>query len=143
MNEDEDKQAIYYETVGAKVRWRYTSSLQNDIEIIKLKDVWREEHCCYDIKQYINSFVDVMKEKVIRYLPNINQITIMLGVFDKNNVFQRVAIYIMEAITDYLKIERTINYYKSIFVIIKYKDKIVFIGSLSLDDIDDIDDIDD
>jgi len=130
----QDKELIYYETLSSKVHWRYKSLLEDDFEIIKLEDVWREESYCYGVEQYIKDFAEGIKEKVIRYLPNLNDVDITFGIFDKNNLFHRLAISVIELTVKMLRRKlRNINYYKSIFVVIRYQGKSAFIGSLDFD----------
>lgn len=129
-----DKEIIYYETFGSKVHWRYKSLLEDDFEIIKLEDVWREETYCFGVKQYIQHFAEGIKEKVIRYLPNLNDAHITFEIFDKNNLFHRLAISVVELTEKMLNRKLIdINFYTTIFVVIKYQDKIAFIGSLDFD----------
>ena len=129
-----DKQLIYYETLHSKVQWKYTTTLQDDFEIIKLEDVLKEKEFCYGTDQYIKNFIEIMKERVIRNLPKLEKVKIILGVFDKNNLFHRILINVYNMLSKILKKEiKKINFYKSIIVIIKYEDKEVFIGSLNFD----------
>lgn len=130
----QDKEIIYYETLSSKVHWKYKSFLEDDFEIIKLEDVWREESYCYGVEQYIKNFAEGIKEKVIRYLPNLHEMEIIYGIFDKNNLFHRLAISVIELTVKMLRRKlRNINYYKSIFVVIRYQGKSAFIGSLDFD----------
>ena len=130
----ENKQLIYYENLHSKVHWKYTSNFKDDFEIIKLEDVWREENCCYGVNQYIKKFIEVMKERVIRYLPELEKVHIILAIFDKNNLFHRLAISITDMMNKILNLKRRkLDYYKSIFVIINYDDKNVFMGSLNFE----------
>jgi len=129
-----DKEIIYYETLHSKVHWRYKSLLQDDYEIVKLDDVWREEYVCYGVDQYIKGFIEVMKERVIRYLPEIKKVNVMLGILDKNNLFHQLIISVTKMMKKILNLKaRKIDYYKLIFVIIKYDGKIVFMGNLSFE----------
>lgn len=122
---------IQYENLHCKVYWKYNSWFQNDFEIIKLKDVWREECFCYGVDQYIRYFIDTIKEKVIRYLPKLEKVNIILTTFDKNNLLQRLIISVTDNMIKLLNLKsRMIDHYKSVFVIIKYDDKIVFLGNL-------------
>jgi len=130
----EDNEIIYYETVGSKVHWRYKSLLEDDFKIIKLEDVWSEESYCYGVEQYIKVFVEGIKEKVIRYLPNLNEVDISFGIFDNNNLFHRLAISVVELTVKMLKRKMIdINFYTTIFIVIRYKDRCAFIGSLDLE----------
>jgi hypothetical protein len=128
------KQMIYYKSLNSKVYWKYKTFLEYDFEIIKLEDICREEKYCYGIEQYIKNFEECIKEKIIRYLPNLDEMEITCGIFDKNNLFHRLTISVFELMSKFLRNKLTkINYYKSIFIVIKYQDKISFIGSLNFD----------
>jgi len=127
-------QLIYSETSGCRVCWKYKSYIETDIDTIKLQDVWTETTYCYGIESYIQGFVEHIKEKVIRYLPNLQEIQITYGVFDKNNWLHRFTISTIKLLAKILnqKIKKE-NYYKSIFIEIKYQGKQAFFGALSFD----------
>ena len=130
----EDKEIIYYETLHSKVHWRYTTLLENDFEIIKLQDVWREETYCFGVDQYIKKFIEVMKERVIRYLPELEKVDVILATLDRNNLLHRLIISVRDMMVKMLNLkERKIDYYKSVFVIIKYNGKNVFMGCLNFE----------
>ena len=127
-----DKEIIYYENLHCKVNWRYKTFLKDDFQIIKLEDVWREENYCYGVDQYIKQFIEVMKERVIRYLPELDKVDIILATLDKNNLLHRLVISVTEMMLKILNLKaRKIDHYKSVFVIIKYEGKNVFMGNLS------------
>lgn len=128
----EDKEIIYYENLHSKVHWKYKTWLEDDFEIIKLEDVWREEKYCYGVDQYINQFIEVMKERVIRYLPELEKVDVILATLDRNNLLHRLIISVTDMMIKILNLKaRQIDYYKSVFVIIKYEGKNVFMGNLS------------
>lgn len=130
----EDNQLIYYENLHSKVHWKYTSIFKDDLEIIKIEDVWREENYCYGVDQYIKQFIEVMKERVIRYLPELEKVDVILGTIDRNNLFHRLAISITDMMIKILNLKRRkLDYYKCVFVIIKYGGKYVFTGSLNFE----------
>jgi predicted transcriptional regulator len=135
----QEKEIIYYENLSCKAHWRYKTIFDydfeiTDFEIIKLEDVMRENDYCYGIEQYINKFIDDMKERIIRYLPELNKVNIIFGTLDKNNLFYQLAISVREKMIEILNLKvKKIDYYKSIFVIIKYDGKIVFTGDLNFD----------
>ena len=130
----QDKEIIYYENLHSKVHWKYKTWLEDDFEIIKLEDVWREECLCYGVDQYINSFIEVMKERVIRYLPELEKVHVILATLDRNNLLHRLIISVSEMMIKILNLKpRKIDYYKSVFVIIKYDGKNMFMGNLSFD----------
>jgi hypothetical protein len=129
------KQLIHYESLHCKVNFKYTSYLKDDFEINGIEDIERNLSFCYGGEQYIKSFIDSLKDKVIKYLPQLNKVNFILAIFDKNNVMHRFIIATSEILRKMLGIERKINYYKSIFVIIEYDNKIVFTGNLNFEGI--------
>lgn len=130
----EEKQIIYYENLNSKVHWKYKTWFEDDFEIIKLEDVWREESCCYGVDQYIKSFIELMKERVIRYLPELEKVDVILATLDRNNLLHRLIISVGDMMKKILNLKaRKIDYYKSVFVIIKYDGKNMFMGNLSFD----------
>jgi hypothetical protein len=130
----QEKQLIYYEHLFSKVHLKYKTSFPMSVEIIKLEDLYYGKEYCYGIDNYIKKFIEVIKDKVIRYLPNLKKVQIILGVFDNNNLFHHIIILVYNMMTKILKKELiNINLYKSIFVIIKYEGEQVFMGSLNFD----------
>jgi len=106
---------------------------QDDFEIFDLTEIEREKYYCYGTDQYIKNFIGVMKERVIRYLPCLKKVDIRLGILDKNNMWHRFIIATVEMLNHILKIERKMNYYKSMFVVIHYENNIVFTGNLNFE----------
>lgn len=132
-----EKQLIHYENIHCKLHWKYTSLLNDDFEIIKINDLKREICYCYGSKQYIMGFIEMMKHRVIRLLPNLNEVKIIIGVFDRNNIFHRLMIGAYHLINNMLKKNiQKINFYKTIITVIKYQGNIVFMGSISFDGIE-------
>jgi hypothetical protein len=130
----QEKQLMYYEHLSSKVHLKYKTSFPMSAEIIKLEDLYYGKEYCYGIDNYIKKFIEVIKDKVIRYLPNLKKVQIILGVFDNNNLFHHIIILVYNMMTKILKKELiNINLYKSIFVIIKYEGEQVFMGSLNFD----------
>ena len=130
------KQVIYYENLYCKVNFKYKTVLQDDFEIIDLKDIERERQYCFGSDHYIKNFIEVMKERVIKKLPDLNKIKIILGAFDKDNIWHRFMIVTVQMLFKILKIKREINFYKSVFVIIKYENHVVFMGDLNFEGIE-------
>jgi hypothetical protein len=130
----QDKEIIYYEHLHCKVHWKYTTSFQYDFEIVRLEDILREENYCYGVDQYIKRFIDVLKERVIKYLPELKKVDVIFDTMDKNNLLHRVVISVTETIIKMLNLKaRKIDYYKSIIIIIKYEGKNVFMGHINFD----------
>jgi len=100
------KQVIYYESLYCKVNFKYTTVLRDDFDIIDLKDIERERSYCFGSDQYIKNFIEVMKEKVIKKLPELNKVKIILGIFDKNNIWHRFMITTAQMLLKILKIEK-------------------------------------
>ena len=124
---------IHYENLHCKVKFRFKSWLQDDFEIDDLTEIEREQQCCYGTDQYIRNFIGVMKDKVIRYLPCLHNVEIKLGILDKDNMWHRFIIATVEMLSRLLNIKRNLNYYKSIFVIIRYENNVVFTGNLNFE----------
>lgn len=129
------KELIYYESLEYKIKFKYTSLMKDDFEINDLKDIQRSINYCYGSTQYIMNFIETMKDKVIKKLPKLNKVKIILCVFDKNNMWHRLMITSINAIHKILNINKKINFYKSIFVLIEYENKPVFMGSLNFENI--------
>ena len=129
------KQLIYFEDLHCKVKFKYTSYLKDDFEINGIEDIERKLSFCYGEEQYIRGFIEILKDNVIKHLPQLNKVKIILGIFDKNNVMHRFIIATVKTLRKMIGIEKKINYYKSIFVIIEYENKIVFMGDLNFEGI--------
>ena len=127
------KRLIFYENIYYKVNFEYKTILKDDFNIIDLKDIERQTNYCYGEEQYIKNFIEVMKEKVIKKLPKLNNVKIMIGIFDKNNMWHRFMVTTIQMLYQILKLDKKTNFYKSIFVIIKYENEIVFTGNLDFD----------
>ena len=100
------KQIIYYESLHSKVYWKYKSWLEDDFEIIKLEDVWREENYCYWVDQYIKQFIEVMKERIIRYLPELKKVHVILATLDRNNLLHRLIFSVSEMMVKMLNLNQ-------------------------------------
>jgi hypothetical protein len=124
---------IHYENLHCKVKFRFKSWLQDDFEIDDLTEIKREQQYCYGTDQYIRNFIGVMKDKVIRYLPCLHNVEIKLGILDKDNMWHRFIITTVEMLYRMLGVKRKLNYYKSIFVIIRYENNVVFTGNLNFE----------
>jgi hypothetical protein len=134
-----EKKLICYEDVHCKLSWKYKSLLKDDYTIINVSDVEREIGYCYGSKQYIITYIEMLKHNVIRLLPDLNKVKIKIGVFDKDNVIHRLMVGTYYVICKILRREiKRERFYKSIFTIIEYEGNIVFIGDLSFDGIENI-----
>jgi hypothetical protein len=130
------KKLICYQQIHYILNWKYKTYLKDDFEIIKVSDIEREIKYCYDSTQYIMSFIEMLKDRVIRKLCNLNEVKIMIGVFDKNKILHRLMIGAYYVICNILKNNvKNKNFYKSIFTIIMYEGNVVFMGDLSFDGI--------
>jgi len=131
------KKLICYQQIHYMLNWKYKSYLKDDFEIIKVSDIEREIDYCYDSTQYIMRFIEMLKDRVIRLLHNLNEVEMMIGVFDKNNILHRLMVGAYYVICNILKTDvKSKNFYKTIFTIIKYEGKVVFMGNISFDGIE-------
>jgi hypothetical protein len=132
-----EKKLICYQEIHCVLSWKYKSYLKDDFEIIAVSDIEREIKYCYDSRQYIIRFIEMLKERVIRLLPNLHEVKIMIGVFDKNNILHRLMVGAYYVICNILKNDvKRKNFYKTIFTIIEYEGHIVFMGDISFDGIE-------
>lgn len=130
------KKLICYEELHYKLQWKYKSLLKDDFVIINTTDIEREINYCNDSTQYIMRFIEMLKHRVIRLLPNLNKVKINIGIFDKDNILHRLIVGAYYVVCNILRKE-TIkkSFYKTIFTIIEYEDNIVFMGAISFDGI--------
>lgn len=130
------KQLIYYEYVHCKLDWKYKSFLKDDYEIIHVSDIQREINYCSNSTQYIMRFIEIMKDRVIRLLPDLHKVKITLSIFDKDNVLHRLIIGTYYIICKMLRRDSKINIvYKTVFTTIEYEGTVVFTGHISFDGI--------
>lgn len=133
------KQLIWYEHTHAKVSWNHKIFANNDFDAssIKVSNIDNYINYCYGSDQYIMAFIEMLKERIIRYLPELNKVKIILGVFNKNKLLHRLVIGTYELICDILgrKFIKK-NFYKSIITIIEYNSKVIFIGNINFNGID-------
>jgi hypothetical protein len=106
---------------------------QGDITISNLE---KEIIYCKNDVDYINSFIEHIKEKVIKKCKNLSSVKIMLATFDKNNIIHKLMVVITNMMWNLLKIKDKVNLYKSIIVFIEYEDQPVFIGDLNFTGLD-------
>jgi hypothetical protein len=103
---------------------------------IKLDNLEKEIIYCKNDVDYIKSFIDHIKEKVIKKCKNLSSVKIMLATFDKNNLMHKIIIVIANMMKNLLKIKEKVNIYKSIFVVIEYEGQTVFMGGLNFTGLD-------
>lgn len=130
------KKIIWYEQTHYVLKWKYKSYLKDDFEIINVSDIEKEINYCYDSTQYIMRFIEMLKDRVIRLLRNLNDVKIIIGVYDKNNVLHRLMVGAYYVICNILNRDVNRNLYKTIFTVVEYEGCIVFMGDLSFDGID-------
>ena len=111
-------------------------SFFNTNERIKLENIKKEIIYCKNEVDYINGFIDHIKENVIKKCKNLNSVKNMLATIDKNNLIHKIIIVISNMIKNLLQIKEKVNEYKSIFVLIEYVGQIVFTGILSFTGLD-------
>lgn len=127
---------MYVEHLSSKITWEYTSELEEGFKISSIEDVKRELIYCKNEKQYIHSFIEYIKENIIRQFSDINKVQIKLYILDDTNIIHNIIIKVYHMMTKILNLKiKNINFYKSIFVIIYYEGEQIFLGSINLDKI--------
>lgn len=144
----DSKQLIWYEQIHVKISYKYKIYPNDDFDpkSIQLSNIENYIDYCYGMSteallqlqpsasesdQYIMRFIEMLKDRVIRHLPELSDVEIMLGIFDSNNMLHRLIVFTYNQISKILKKTPIKNIFKSIFTVIKYKNKVVFIGNIS------------
>jgi hypothetical protein len=107
----------------------------NEHDII-LDNLEKEIFYCKNDVDYMRSFIEHIKDRVIKKCKNLSSVKIMLATFDKNNIIHKIMIVITNMMRNLLKIKEKINFYKSIIVIIEYEGQTVFMGDLNFTGLD-------
>ena len=102
-----------------------------DYEVSKLDNIKEQKLYFKNCDDYIRSFIEHIKDNVIKKLKNLNSLEINLAIFDENNILHRFIIKISNMIQDLLKYKEKICFKKSVFVIVTYENNIVFTGNIS------------
>lgn len=126
------QKGFYAKTASCNFRYN-PGFFKNEIheDDIKLYDLEKEIIYCKNDADYIKGFIDHIKDKVIRKCANLNSVKIMLSTFDKNNLIHKIIIVISNMMKSLLQIKEKVNIYKSIFVVIEYEGRAVFMGDLN------------
>ena len=98
---------------------------------IRVEDLQEEIQYCRDIKDYIQRFVEFIKDNVIRKYKDLDKIRIRVKLFDKQNSIHRFVAAIADIIKQLLQIQDNIEMYKSILVYVFYGEERVFIGHVN------------
>lgn len=130
---DSPSSGFYAKLVKCNV---YYNESYFDYEVSKLVDIKEELKYFTDTNNYIRSFIEHLKNNVIKKLPNLNSVKIELNIFDRDNMLHRFIIVISNMIQDLLRLKEKICICKSIIVSIKYENKLIFIGNLNFTGID-------
>lgn len=101
---------------------------EDDITVDNLE---KEIFYCKNDIDYMRSFIEHIKDRVIKKCKNLSSVKIILATFDRNNIIHKFMIIITNMMRNLLKLKEKINYYKSIIVIIEYEGEMVFMGDLN------------
>lgn len=127
----QQKEQICYEQTYCKLKYKFRQKTKFCPRDLEISDVEREIGYCRDSKQYIMRYIELLKDKVIRYLPHLNDVKIMLGIYDKDNILHHIMVGIYCLVRNRVETEIAKNYlYESIFTVIQYKGEVVFVGSI-------------
>ena len=126
------KKGFYAKRASCNVQYNQsffqTEMNEDDIQIDNLE---KEIIYCKNDVDYIRSFIEHIKERVIKKCKNLSSVKIILATFDKNNIIHKLMIVITRMIHSLLKIKEKVNLYKSIIVFIEYEEEMIFIGDLN------------
>jgi hypothetical protein len=103
---------------------------------VKVDNLERDTIYCKNDVDYINKFIEYIKDKVIKNCKNLDSVNIILATFDRNNIFHKIIVVVANTVRSLLKIKEKINIYKSIFVLIEYENQPVFMGNLNFNGLD-------
>ena len=103
---------------------------------VKVDNLERDTIYCKNDVDYINKFIEYIKDKVIKNCKNLGSVNIILATFDRNNIFHKIIVVVANTVRSLLKIKEKINIYKSIFVLIEYENQPVFMGNLNFNGLD-------
>ena len=106
-----------------------------DYEVSKLENIKEEKRYFKNCDDYIRSFIEHIKDNIIKNLKNLNSFQIHLAIFDENNILHRFIVKISNMIQDLLQYKEKICFNKSVFVYIIYENNIVFTGNISFNGI--------
>ena len=103
------QKGFYAKTASCDVRYNM-SFFKNEINEtdIKVDNLKKEIIYCKNDIEYINRFIEHIKETVIKKCKNLNSVKIMLATFDKNNLIHKIIIVIANIIKNLLKIKEYI-----------------------------------
>jgi hypothetical protein len=124
---------IYGEQVSSKV---YYSMNWFDYNIKKIDEIHVERHYFKNTNHYILSFIDHIKENIIKNCKDLNQVSIELLTFDSDNILHRLIISVSKFINEYLKKKHPISYNQSVFVVVTVESKIKFTGLIDFTGLD-------
>ena len=132
MLKQDYENGFYGDCVSCKVNY---SAGWLDYNIDKIHDINVKQIYFKNSNHYILSFIEHIKENVIKKCKNLNQVTIELLSYDKDNILHRFIVSVSNFIRDFLK-QHNCCYKKSVFVGIIYESKIVFTGIIDFKGID-------
>ena len=103
-----------------------------DHDVERLENIHHKIRRYKDSDHYIKGFIDHIKHNVIKKFPNLSLIEIVICVFDKNNIFHRLMVTVVNMMWEILKIKDKFDTKNTVFVMVAYENKIVFTGTLEL-----------
>lgn len=124
---------FYAEHCGCRVKYFIKD---NDYQVDKLIDLKKELIYCKNTNDYIAKFIEYIKDNVIKRCKNLEAVKIKLAIFDKNNILHKFIVTVSSMLINLLKSKQKIDFYKSIFVIVKYEKEIVFMGDINFKGLD-------
>ena len=118
-----------YNHVDCKVF--YEKDFFNNYNLKKITDLHHNINKCNNIKQYLNVFLDNIKDNIMRRFFNLNEVTINYCILDNQNIRHIFLITVFDIIKKNINDKTYIDITKSIIIEIKYQDKIYFEGCIN------------
>jgi hypothetical protein len=91
----------------------------------KIDNLEKEIIYCKNDVDYIQKFIEYIKERVIKKCKNLSSVNIILTTFNKNNIIHKLMVVITNMVWNLLKIKEKIDLYKSIIVVVEYEGQMV------------------
>jgi len=131
MNHNSQK-GFYAKRGNCNIRY-HPSLFKSEIDArdVKLYNFHQETIYCKNVVDYMRSFIEFMKDRVIKHCKHLGSVNIFLATFDKNNVFHKLMVVVSNIVSNLLKIKEKINLYQSIIVLIEYEGHPIFMGHLN------------
>ena len=126
-----------YQFIGEHVSSKVYYTLDwFDYKIQKITDIHVDRFYFKNSNHYILSFIDHIKDTIIKNCKDLNNLSIELLTFDSDNIVHRLIVSVAKFIKDFLKQKRPLHFNKSVFVLVLYDHKVLFTGLIDFTGLD-------